>query len=113
MNLLARLPSGQREFVNSSQAAVLRRYVSARQLAVPKRQQIQARHGKVLPAPCDINTDHVDVSLSHLGKTGDHINEVFKSTNITGVGVVHPTVDIDEKERSLRLANYIDRSRPL
>src|ERR1044072_7581317 len=113
VDLLTWLPGGQRQFVNGSQATILRRYVPTRQLAVPKRQQIQTRHTKVLPAPRDINTDYVNPFLGHLGKTRDHINEVFKSANITGVGIVHPTVDINEKQGSLRLTNGIDCSRSL
>src|SRR4030095_6326225 len=78
VDLLAWLSRSQCQFVNSSQAAVLCRHFTARQLAVPKRQQIQAWHAKVLAAPRDINTDYIDLSLGHLGKTRDHINKVFK-----------------------------------
>jgi hypothetical protein len=113
VNLLSWLSCSQCQFVNSSQAAVLCRHFTARQLAVSKRQQIQARHGKVLAAPRDINADHINLSVGHLGKTRDHINKVFESTNITGVGVVHPAVDVNEKKRALRLANHVDGSRSL
>src|SRR5260370_40117551 len=113
VDLLARLPRSQCQFVNSSQAAVLRRHRTARQLAVPKSQQIQARRAKVLAAPRDINTDHVNLSLGHLGKTRDHINKVFKSANITGVGIVHPAVNVNEKKGTLRLANHVEGSRSL
>src|SRR5262249_12280442 len=113
VNLLARLSRSQCQFVNSSQAAVLRSDRTARQLAVPKCQQIQAWDGKILTTPGDINTDHINLSVGHLGKTRDHINKVFKSANITGIGIVHPTVDVNEKKGTLRLANHINRSRSL
>src|SRR5262249_19894883 len=110
VDLLTWLSSGQRQFVNCSQAAVLRRHVTARQLAVPKRQQIQAWNSEVLPTPCDINTDYVNVSLRDLGKTRDHINKVFESANIAGIGIVHPTVDVNEKQGALCLANHVNGS---
>src|SRR5512132_3396420 len=113
VDLLSWLPRSQCQFVNSSQAAVLRCHRTACQLAVPKSQQIQAWHSKVFAAPRDINTDHVNLSVSHLGKTRDHINKVFKSANITGIGIVHPAVDVNEKKRALRLANRVDGSRSL
>src|SRR5436190_23878633 len=113
VDLFAWLSRSQCQFVNSSQAAVLRRHRTARQLAVPKSQQIQAWHAKVFAAPPDINTDYINISVGHLGKTRDHINKVFKSANITGVGIVHPTVDVNEKKRPLRLTNHVDRSRSL
>src|SRR5438874_12050141 len=98
VNLLTWLSSSQCQVVNSSQAAVLRRHRSARQLAVPKSQQIQTRQSKILAAPADINTDYVNLSLGHLRKTRDHVNEVLKSANITGVGIVHPAVDVNKKK---------------
>src|SRR6476646_10643776 len=82
VDLLAWLSSRQCQFVNGSQAAVLRGHRTARQLAVPKSQQIQAWHAKVFAAPRDINTDHINLSLGHLGKTRDHINKVLKSADI-------------------------------
>src|SRR6478736_6613812 len=113
MDLLSWLSRSQCQFVNSSQAAVLRRHRTARQLAVPKSQQIQAWHGKVLAAPGDINTDYINLSLGHLGKSRGHVNKVFKSANITRIGIVHPAVDVDEKKGALRLANRVERSRSL
>ena len=113
VDLLARLSRSQCQFVNSSQAAVLRRHRTARQLAVPKRQQIQARHRKVFAAPRDIDTDHVNLSLGYLGKTRDHINKVFKSADVTRIGVVHPAVDVNEEKWALRLANHVERSHSL
>src|SRR5438045_8834000 len=113
VDLLAWLSRSQCQFVNSSQAAVLRRHRTARQLAVPKRQQIQAWHAKILAAPRDINTDYVNLSLSHLGKSRNHVNELFKSANVTGVGIVHPAVDVNEKKRALCLTNRVEGSRSL
>src|SRR4029453_10996353 len=110
VDLLSRLSRSQCQFVNGSQAAVLRRHRTASQLAVPKSQQIQAWHSKVFARPRDINTDYVNLSLSYLGKTRDHINKVLKSADITGVGIVHPTVDVNEKKRALRLPNCVDCS---
>src|SRR4029077_17466527 len=101
------------QFVNSSQATVLRCHRTACQLAVPKSQQIQAWHSKVFAAPRDIDTNHINLSLGHLGKTRDHINKVFKSANVTGIGIVHPAVDVNEKKGTLGLANHVDRSRSL
>src|SRR4029077_3003425 len=83
VDLLARLSRSQCQFVNGSQAAVLRRHRPARQLAVPKSQQIQAWHAKIFAAPRDINTDYVNLSLGHLGKTRDHINKVLKSADVS------------------------------
>ena len=74
-------------------------------------QQIQAWRAKVFATPRDINTDHVNLSVGHFGKTRDHINKVLKSANITGVGIVHPAVDVDEKKGALSLANHVERSR--
>src|SRR6476660_1885644 len=82
VDLLARLSRSQCQFVNGSKAAVLRCHRPASQLAVPKSQQIQARHAKVFSAPRDINADYVNLSLSHLGKTRDHINKVLKSADV-------------------------------
>src|SRR5262249_31552298 len=113
VDLLARLSRSQCQFVNSSKAAVLRRHRTAGQLAVPKSQQIQAWNAEVLAAPRDINTDHINLSLGHLGKTRNHVNEVFEAANIAGVGIVHPTVDVYEKKRALRLTNHVDGSRSL
>jgi len=113
VDLLSWLSRRQRQFVNSSQAAVLRCHRTAGQLAVPKRQQIQAWHGKVFATPADVNTDHINISVGDLGKTRDHIDKVFESANITGVSIVHPTVDVDEKKRALRLANRVDGNRSL
>src|SRR5881227_1004170 len=113
VDLFAWLSRSQCQFVNSSQAAVLRRDRTARQLAVPKSQQIQAWHAKVFAAPCDINTDHINLSLGHLGKARNHVNKVLKSAHITGVGIVHPAVNVNEKKRTLRLANRVDGSSSL
>ena len=113
VDLLSWLSRSQCQFVNSSQAAVLRRHRTARQLAVPKSEQIQAWHGKVLATPRDINTYHVTLGLGDLRKTRDHINKVFKFANVTGVGVVLPTVDVHEKKGALCLANHVDRSSSL
>src|SRR4030095_3712890 len=101
-DLLSWLSRSQCQFVNSSQATILRRHRTARQLAVPKRHQIQAWHSKVFAAPRDIDTDHVNVSLGYLGKTRDHINKVFKSADVTRIGIVHPAVNVDEKKGALR-----------
>src|SRR5215471_8405629 len=113
MDLFAWFARGEGQFVNGCKATVLRRYCVARQLAVPKCQQIQPRKSKVLTAPCDINADDINFSLVHLGEAGDHVDEVLKSAHIAGVGIVHPTVDVNEKERTLRLPNHIDCSRSL
>src|SRR6478672_13613291 len=113
MDLLCWLSRSQCQFVNSSQAAVLRRHRTTRQLAVPKCQQVQAWHAEVFAAPRDISTDHINLSLGDLGKTRDHINKVFKSADITRVGIVHPAVDVNEKKGALRLANHVERSRSL
>src|SRR5947199_10215768 len=113
VDLFAWFSRSQCQFVNSSKAAVLCRHRTARQLAVPKSQQIQTRHGKVFAAPPNINTDHINLSAGHLGKTRDHINKMFKSANIAGVGIVHPTVDVNEKKGPVRLTNHVDRSRSL
>jgi hypothetical protein len=113
VDLLSWLSRSQCQFVNSSQATVLRRHRTARQLAVPKRQQIQTRHAKVLATPRDIDTDYINLSVSHLGQTRDHINKVFKSANITRNGVVHPAVNVNEEKGPLRLANRVDGSRSL
>src|SRR5438552_10476969 len=110
VNLLSWLSRSQCQFVNSSQAAVLRRHRTARQLAVPKRQQIQAWNAKVFAAPRDINSDYINLSLGHLGKSRGHVNKVFKSANVPRIGIVHPTVDVNEKKRALRLTNYVDGS---
>src|SRR5439155_18096346 len=59
------------------------------------------------------NTDYVNLSLGHLREARNHVDEVLKSANVTGVGIVHPTVDVDKKKRALRLTNHIDRSRSL
>src|SRR4029077_2278807 len=113
MNLLAWLSRSQCQFVNSSQAAVLRRHRTAGQLAVPKSQQIQARHAKVFASPRDINTDHINPSLGHLAKTRDHIKQVLKSGDVPQHGVVHPAVNVNEKEEALCLANRVDGSNSL
>src|SRR5882762_1908419 len=110
VDLLSWLSRSQCQFVNSSQAAVLRCHRTACQLAVPKSQQIQAWNAKVFAAPRDINTNHVNLSLGHLRKARNHVDELLKSANITRVGIVHPTVDINKKKRPLRLANHVDRS---
>src|SRR5689334_9400407 len=111
VDLFPRLSCSQRQFINSSQAAVLRRHRTACQLAVPKSQQIQAWNAKVFAAPRDINSDHVNLSLGHLGKARNHVDKVLKSANVTGVGIVHPTVDVNEEKGALRLTNHVDRSR--
>src|SRR4029434_1916997 len=103
----------QCQFVNSSQAAVLRRHRPAGQLAVPKSQQIQAWHSKVFAAPRDIDTDDVNVSLGYLGKTRDHIDKVFKSADVNRIGIAHPAVDVDKKKGAPGLANHVERSRSL
>src|SRR5262249_5066358 len=110
MNLFVWCPGGQCQFVNSSQATVLRRYRVARRFPIPKCQQIQPRDCKVLPAPRDIDTDDINLSVSDLGETRDHVNEVFESANITGICIVHPSMDIDEKKGALCPTNHIDRS---
>src|ERR1044071_6271727 len=103
MNLLTWLPRGKCQFVNSGQATVLRRYFVARRFTVPKCQQIQARKSKILTAPCDINANYVCFCFGDLREARDHVNEVLEPANITGVGIVHPTVDVNEKQRTLRL----------
>jgi hypothetical protein len=113
MDLLVRRSCGQCEFIDGSQAAILRRDFVARRFAIPKGQQIQTGNGKVFATPSNVYSDDVDISLSHLGEPGDHINEVLKSANIAGVRIVHPTVDINEKQRALRLADRVDRSHAL
>src|SRR5215472_292524 len=110
VNLFAWFSRGKCQFVNSSQATVLRRYFIARRFAVPKCQQIQARKGQILTTPRYINADDINFSLGHFGETRDHVNKVFESANITRVGIVHPTVDVDKKERPLCLANQVNGS---
>src|SRR5260370_41766421 len=109
VDLFAWLSRSQCQFVNSSEAAVLRRHRTARQLAVPKSQQIQAWHGKVFAAPPDINTDYVNLSLGHLREARNHVDEALKWANVTGAGIVHPTVDVNEKNQALRLTKHVDR----
>src|SRR5262249_8339476 len=113
MDLLAWFSRGQCQFVNGGQAAVLRSYFTTGGLAFPKCQQIQPREGKIFPAPTNVHADDIDFCLRHLGKTRDHINEVLKSTNITGVRVVHPTMDVNEEKWTLCHANRIDRGATL
>src|SRR5215475_16211785 len=105
MNLLAWFSRGQCQFINGSQAAVLRSYLITGGLAVPKGQQIQPREGKIFATPTDVHADDINFRLGHLGKTRDHVNKVFKSTNIPGVRIVHPAMDINEKKGTLCLAN--------
>src|ERR1051325_3801840 len=87
MDLLAWSSGGQCQFVNGSQAAVLRSQLITGGLAVPKRQQIQSREGKIFATPTNVHTDDIYFFLRHLRKTRDHINEVLESTNITGVRI--------------------------
>jgi hypothetical protein len=54
-----------------------------------------------------------DVTKSDFASTPDHVNEVFESANITGVCIVHPAVDVNEKKGTPRLANHVDGSRSL
>jgi hypothetical protein len=87
----------------------LRRYFIARRFAVPKRQQIQAWKSKILTAPRYINADNIDFVLSYLRKARNHVDKVLESANIAGVGIVHPTVDVNEKKRALCLPNQVNR----
>ena len=113
MDLLAWFSRSQGEFVNGSQAAVLRSYLITGGLAVPKRQQIQTGYGKIFAAPRYIDPDDIDLCLGDLGQTRDHVDKMLESANIAGVGIVHPAMDVNEKKGTLCLANHIESSRSL
>src|SRR5262245_25232578 len=103
----------QGEFIHRGQATVLRGNLPAGGFSVPKRQRIQAWDGKVFAAPCDVNAKDIYLVGRGLGSSRDHINEMLKPADIGRGGVVQPTMNINKKERSLRLPNDIDRSRAL
>jgi len=95
--------------------------VVAGPFALPKGQQIQPGNREILTTPGDVNSNDINLSLGHLGKTRDHVNEVLKAADIARIcilqrrswglyAVVHPTVDVNEKERALCLANCIHGS---
>src|SRR5262245_61351210 len=110
MNVLAWFSRSQCEFVNGSQAAVLRSYLITGGLAIPKCQQIEARHRNVFAAPRYIDSDDINFFLGDLRETRDHVDKMFEPANIGGIGIVHPAVDVNEKKRTLCLANHIERS---
>src|SRR5215831_17175018 len=78
MNLLAWFSRSQCEFVNGSQAAVLRSYLITGGLAIPKCQQIESRHCNVFAAPRYIDSDNIDLVLADLRQTRDHVDKMFE-----------------------------------
>jgi hypothetical protein len=83
MDLLAWFSRSQCEFVNGSETAVLRSYLIAGGLPVPKCQQIQSWYRKIFTAPRYVDANDINVSLSDLWETRNHVDKVLESANIT------------------------------
>src|SRR5882757_1197173 len=102
MIIFAGFMGGDREFFNGGQTTVRCRDSSARGLAAPKREKIQSREGEVFSPPGDINADDVDLSAGEFGKAGDQVEKMLEAADVARSGVVLPSVNVNEKERTLR-----------
>src|SRR6516165_11576609 len=87
----------QCKFADSRQASVFRCDCSAGTLATPERQEIKSRYREIFAPPCDIDTNHVQLSSRYLGIARHRIDEMLEATNIGGNRVVQPAVNINEE----------------
>src|SRR6476660_9499594 len=101
MIIFAGFVGGDREFFNTCQAAVRSGNAMARGLAAPEREKIQSREGEVLSPPGDVNADDIDLSAGEFGKTGDHVQKMLESADVSRSGVVLPSVNVNEEQRTL------------
>ena len=102
MIIFAGFVGRDREFLDACQAAVRSGNPMARGLAAPEREEIQSREGEVLSPPRDVNADDIDLSAGEFGKTGDHVQKMLEAADVSRIGVVLPSVNVNEKERTLR-----------
>ena len=101
MIIFAGFVGGDREFFNTCQAAVRSGNPMARGLAAPEREKIQSREGEVFSPPGDVNADDIDLSSRELGKTGNGIEKMLEAADVTRSGVVLPSVNVNEEQRTL------------
>ena len=101
MIIFAGFVGGDREFFNTCQAAVRSGNPMARGLAAPEREKIQSREGEVFAPPGDVNADDIDLSAGEFGKTGNGIEKMLEAADVTRIGVVLPSVNVNEEQRTL------------
>ena len=111
MIIFAGFVGGDGEFFNACQAAVRCGNPCARGLAAPEREKIQSWEGEVLSPPGDVNADDIDFSAGEFGKTGDQVEKMLEAADVTRSGVVLPSVNVNEKEWTLRFMDDF-KSRP-
>ena len=102
MIVFAGFMGGDRELFNRGQTTVRCGDPSAGGFAAPEREKIQSREGEVLSPPGDVNADDIDFSAGEFGKTGDQVEKMLEAADIARGGVVLPSVNVNEKERTLR-----------
>ena len=101
MVVFAGFMGGDGEFFNACQAAVRSGNPMARRLAAPEREKIQSREGEVFSPPGDVNADDIDLSAGEFGKTGNGIEKMLEAADVTRSGVVLPSVNVNEEQRTL------------
>src|SRR6476469_1289118 len=101
MIIFAGVVGGDREFFNTCQAAVRRGNPMARRLAAPEREKIQSREGEVFSPPGDVNADDINFSAGEFGKTGDRVEKMLEAADVARSGVVLPSVNVNEEQRTL------------
>lgn len=109
-------PGGARrdgQLVNCGQATVLGRDFTTRRFSTPEGEEIETRNGKILSPPRDIDSDDINLLTGYFREAGDLIEEMFKTADIAGSGIILPAMDVDEKERALRFANDVNGGGPL
>src|SRR6476620_7338403 len=100
MIIFAGFVGGDGEFFNGGQTTVRSGNPMARGLAAPEREEIQSREGEVLSPPGDVNPDDIDLSAGEFGKTGDRVEKMLEAADVARSGVVLPSVNVNEKERT-------------
>src|SRR5438552_17740690 len=109
MIIFAGFMSGDREFFNGGQTTVRCRDPSAGGLAAPEREKIQSREGEVFSPPGDVNADDIDLSSREFGKTGDRVEKMLEAADVTRSGVVLPSVNVNEEQRTLCFMDDFER----
>src|SRR4051812_39203991 len=92
MILFARFARDDRKFLEGRQATVRRRDRFTGRLAIPEREEAQARYAYRLAAPRNVDAPDINVACSECRRAGNTVQEMLEAADITRSGVVLPAV---------------------
>src|SRR6266568_3675001 len=108
MIAFVRFTGDDREFLDGGQAAVRRGDPFAGGFATPEREKFQARNGQSLAAPRNVNAKNIELLSLKFGKAGNGIKEMLEPAHVARSGVVLPTVNVNEEQRTCRLVDHFE-----